>query len=140
MILIMVFALFITACASGGPGGNAGSPAAKSYTWDDAKFKVKQITDDESVVGKQAESMSGKCVAVVIDFGDNTISQSVFEKRVANGQFVLSGKKPSTYDYHMSNMTFTAGGFETQITGETTLYFEMDADYEIKEEDLVITE
>ncbi len=133
MLLIVAAALFLTACAGGSSG-------PQKYKWDDAEFTVKNITDDESAVGKEAGNMSGKCVAVIIDFGDGTISQSKFEKRVANGQFLLSGKKPSTYDYHMANMTFSAGGFETQITGETTIYFDMDPDYEIKDEDLVITE
>ena len=43
-------------------------------------------------------------------------------------------------NYHMANMTFDGTGFEPQITGETTIYFDMDKDYEIKEEDLLIKE
>lgn len=51
--------------------------AVKTYTWDNVKFTVKEITDDESVIGDQTEDINGKCVAVIIDFGENknTISQ-----------------------------------------------------------------
>lgn len=139
-IVVMSFALacilLITACS----GGGAGSSAVKTYTWDNVEFTVKEITDDESVIGEQADKVSGKCVAVIIDFGENTLSQNTFEKNVVNGQFLLAGKKPLTYDYHMANMTFGGNGFETQITGETKIYFDMDKDYEINNEDLVIKE
>lgn len=136
MLFIMVYALVITACSA----GSAGSPAVKKYTWDDAEFTVKEITDDESVIGDKADQMSGKCVAVTIDFGEDTISQSSFEGNVAKGMFLLAGNKPATYNYHMANMTFDGADFEPQITGETTIFFDMDKDYEIKEEDLLIKE
>ncbi|MBR5047263.1 MAG: hypothetical protein IKX76_03405 [Eubacterium sp.] len=138
-VFIMACMLLMTAC-SGGSAGKADAPTVKKYTWDEAEFTVKQVTDDESVVGSQADKVSGKCVAVVIDFGENTIAQDVFEGNVASGKFLLAGKKPTTYNYHMANMTLQAGGFVTQITGETVIFFDMDKDYVVNEEDLVITE
>lgn len=136
IVCIMSFVLLMAACS----GGTAGSSTVKTYTWDDAEFTVKEITDDENVVGDQANTVAGKCVAVVIDFGEDTMSQNSFEAKVANGQFLLAGEKPSNYDYHMSNMTFGGTGFETQITGETKIYFDMDKDYEINGDDLIIKE
>ena len=84
--------------------------------------------------------MEGKGVAVKLDFGEGVIPQGTFERNVSAGKLLLAGNKPKNYDYHMSNMVLTGNGFEAQLTGETTVYFDMDKDYQINEEDLVIKE
>ncbi len=129
IILAAAFVLCFTACGGSGE---------KKYKWGDAEFIVKSVTDDKSVTGDH--SASGKCVAVVIDFGDKQMGQKTFEGNVNKGMLQLAGQKPVDYKYHMANMTFGGTGFETMITGETVLYFDMDASYTVNADDLVITE
>lgn len=135
MMAVLVLGVF-TAC-SGSGGGEA---QKKTYTWNDTKFEVKDITDDESVIGDNGKDFTGKCVAVTLDFGEAEISQTVFEQNVNNGKLLLKGQKPKNYSYHMSNMVLEGSGFVTQITGETTVFFDMDKDYEINRDDLEISE
>lgn len=133
--MLLAAALIFTLIACSG-----GSSAEKQYKWGEASFKVKEVTDDEAVVGDGAKGMSGKCVAVVLDFGDDTLSQSVFEANVAKGMLTLAGQKPKNYTYHMSNMVMESGGFVAQLTGEMKVFFDMDSGYEVNESDLEIKE
>ena len=139
VLSVLVSSLLLTLAACG--GGTDSQPAAKTeskgtaYTWGGAGFKVKGITEVD-----KTEDTAGKRVAVTIDFGKNQLSQTVFKKNVSAGKFLLAGKKPVTFDYHVGSMVFEASGMVTKITGETVLYFDMDADYEINEADLVIQE
>ena len=144
-VLVLSLLLALTACG----GGTGSQPAAKTenqpaaktessgaaYTWGGAGFKVKGIAEAE-----KTEDTAGKRIAVTIDFGKNQLSQTVFKKYVSGGKFQLAGKKPVNYDYHVGSMVLEASGMVTKITGETVLYFDMDADYEINEADLVIQE
>ena len=134
VLLSLALIILMTACGAGGTEG------PKSYKWGDTEFTVKEITDDEAVIGERKNSMEGKGIAVKLDFGEGVIPQGTFERNVSDGKLLLAGKKPKNYDYHMSNMVLTGNGFEAQLTGETTVYFDMDKDYKINEEDLVIKE
>lgn len=147
--LVLSLLLTLAACSGGTDSKPAtaaeNKPAAaaenkteskgKSFTWGGASFKLKGIAEAE-----KAEDASGKRIAVTIDFGKNQLSQNTFKSNVSAGKFLLAGKKPVNYDYHVGSMTLEAAGMVTKITGETVLYFDMDADYEINEADLVITE
>lgn len=148
--LVLSLLLTLAACSGETGSGETGSkpeaktdtrPAAKtessgaSYTWAGAGFTVKSITEVD-----KTEDDGGKRIAVTIDFGKNQLSQSTFQKNISAGKLLLAGKKPVTYDYHVGSMTLEASGMVTKITGVTVLYFDMDADYEINEADLVITE
>ena len=135
VLLSLALLVLMTACGTGG-----GPAAPKTYKWGDTEFTVKEITDDEAVIGDNKNSMEGKGVAVILDFGEGVISQGTFEKNVSADKLLLSGKKPKNYNYHMSNMVMGANGFEAQITGETIVFFDMDKDYQINEADLVIKE
>lgn len=128
--------VFVLAACSGG----SSSSADKEYKWGEASFKVKDVTDDAAVVGDGGSGMSGKCVAVVLDFGDDTISQTVFESNVSKGMLTLAGQKPKNYTYHMSNMVMESSGFVAQLTGEMKLFFDMDSGYEVNKSDLEIKE
>ena len=132
LLLAAALMALMAACSSGD------TKKEKTYKWGETEFKVTDITDDESVIGDQKNTMEGKGVAVKIDFGEGTISQSQFEQNVARGMLMLAGKKPKNYNYHMANMTLGANGFVAQITGETVIFFDMDKDYKINPEDLVI--
>ena len=94
---------------------------------------IKAVEGDEG-------STEGKKIAVTIDLGKDQLAQSVLKKNVSAGKLLLAGKKPSNYDFHIGSQVFGASGLEVKITGETVLYFDMDADYEINEADLVIEE
>ncbi len=133
MLLTAALVFALIACSGG-------SSAEKQYKWGEASFEVKEVTDDEAVVGDGAKGMSGKCVAVVLDLGDDTLSQSVFEANVAKGMLTLAGQKPENYTYHMSNMVMESGGFVAQLTGEMKVFFDMDSGYEVNESDLEIKE
>lgn len=135
VLLSLALIILMTACGAG-----AGKEGPKSYKWGETEFTVKEITDDEAVIGDKKNSVEGKCVAVKLDLGEGVIPQGTFEKNVRDGKFLLAGKQPKNYDYHMSNMVLTGNGFEAQLTGEMTVYFDMDKDYQINEEDLVIKE
>ena len=134
-VLLASALVFVLAACSGGS-----SSADKEYKWGEASFKVKEVTDDETVVGDGGKEMSGKCVAVVLDFGDDTLSQTVFETNVAKGMLTLAGQKPKNYNYHMSNMVMESGGFVAQLTGEMKVFFDMDSGYEVNKSDLEIKE
>ncbi len=139
LLVILAVSLLTVLSSCGGTGdradGTSGSKA-KSYTWGGASFTVKGIKAVEDDPG----SAEGKKVAVTIDLGKDQLAQSVLKKNISAGKLLLAGKKPSNYDYHIGSQVFGASGFEVKITGETVLYFDMDADYEINEADLVIGE
>ena len=131
VVFVALCALSLAACAGGG------AEKAKTYTWDGTSFTVKSITEEGST-----DDGTGKKVCVTIDFGENQMSASAFDKNLASGKLTLNGVEPeSTYEYHMGPMVFDAtNGFEQNLTGEAYIYFDMDKDYEINENDLVITE
>ena len=132
--VLLLIALMAAGCSS------VGSGAGKTYKWGNASFRVKEITDDESATKDNSEGITGKCVVVKIDFGDDTISQTTFEENVQARKFLLDGRKPVNYNYHMDNMVFESSGLVAQMTGEAELIFDMDKDYEINEDDLEIQE
>ncbi len=128
-VIISLQMVLLVACAAGESG------KTKSYTWDNVSFTVKSITE------AQADDGAGKRIAVTIDLGDSEMNQGVFESNVSSGKFKLDGVKPEEqYLYHMGKMVFGANGFVPTITGEIVVYFNMDAGYELNENDLVITE
>ena len=132
IMVILVFVMLFSAC--GMADGDAGK--ANTYTWDGTDFSVKSITEVSS-----NEASEGKRICVTIDFGENQMSQKIFENNVVNGKFTLKGEKPEgDYQYHMGPSVFGANGFDQKITGEAAIFFSMDKDYEIDENDLVITE
>lgn len=136
---LMTLAVMCLIAACSGSGGPA-AEKKKSVTWDDTSIEVKDITDDESVIGENKNGISGKCVAVILDLGEAEMAQSTFENNVNSGKLLLKGQKPKNYNYHMGNMAFGANGFEAKITGEVMVFFDMDPDYEVSINDLEIKE
>ena len=139
LLVILAVSLLLALASCGGTGDQAAGTSggkAKSYTWGGASFTVKGIR----VVEGDEGSTEGKKIAVTIDLGKDQLAQSVLKKNVSAGKLLLAGKKPSNYDFHIGSQVFGASGLEVKITGETVLYFDMDADYEINEADLVIEE
>ena len=136
VFILSALLLAVTACGEGG----SKAPKEKKYKWDDAEFTVKSIQYSTESTESQDDTGSGKRVSVIIDFGDNQISQKEFERNVINGKFTFAGKKPTDYNYHIGGMMFEGTGFVQKITGETEVFFDLDSDYELNESDLASIE
>ncbi|MBR6165327.1 MAG: hypothetical protein IKQ45_05310 [Clostridia bacterium] len=142
LAFLLLAAALLTACGGGTSGTDNKKETEKTYTWNETSFTVKRIAEDKSEAQDEADPTK-KRIAVVLDFGKGTLAQDKFEKEVSSGKILFAGKKPEkSYTYSMSSMTFSpgSGGFIAQLTGELTLFFEVDKDYEIKDSDLVIQE
>nr|MCR4605433.1 hypothetical protein [Eubacterium sp.] len=111
--IVLFVCLFLVGCGA-------------QYKWGETGFNVTDITD-QNVSGESAE---GKLVKVILDFGDNELSTSMFEKIVRQGKLKLKDKSPKNYHYKMSGgMQFGSSGFSPMMGGKVEVFFDMSKDY-----------